>query len=128
MKLQTGTDKISGKRYTSLTQTLAIEKISELMGLSECRRVPTPIPEGTKPKRTIPTDTSANTSWKYASILGAVLYIANTTRPDICYSAHLLTRYLRNPNEAHHNLLKRLARYLYHTRHVGLKFTSLISM
>ena len=25
MKLQTGTDKISGKRYTSLTQTLAIE-------------------------------------------------------------------------------------------------------
>ena len=58
MRLQTGIDKISDKRYTSLTQTLAIEMISELMGLSECRRVPTPIPEGTKPKRTIPTDTS----------------------------------------------------------------------
>ena len=124
MQLTYGTDKISGKRYTAISQTLAIEKISELMGLSECRRVPTPIPEGSKPRRTVDTDKSANTSWKYASILGGVLYIANTTRPDICYSAHLLTRYLRNPNEAHHVLLKRLVRYLYHTRHVGLKFTS----
>ena len=124
MSLSSGVDKISGKRYASLSQTLAIEKIAELMGLTECRRVPTPIPEGTKPKRTVETDKAANTSWKYASILGGVLYIANTTRPDICYSAHLLTRYLRNPNETHHNLLTRLVRYMYHTRHVGLKFTS----
>ena len=46
------------------------------------------------------------------------------TRPDIAYCAHALTRYLRNPNKHHHDLLKRLVRYLYHTRHVGLKYSS----
>ena len=74
--------------------------------------------------RTTTGDEAANTSWKYASVLGGVLYIANVMCPDIAYCAHALTRYLRNPNKHHHDLLKRLVRYLYHTRHVGLKYTS----
>ena len=124
MKLTQYVDPVSKKRCVELTQTLAIEKIAEMMGLKDCKRSPTPLPEGTKMERTVPDDESANTSWKYASVLGGVLYIANVTRPDIAYSAHALTRFLRNPNKIHHDLLKRLVRYLYHTRHIGLRYTS----
>ena len=124
MGLKQYVDSVSKKRCVEVTQTLAIEKITEMMGLKDCKRTPTPLVEGTKMMRTTTEDESANTSWKYASVLGGVLYIANVTRPDIAYCAHALTRYLRNPNKHHHDLLKRLVRYLYHTRHVGLKYSS----
>ena len=62
--------------------------------------------------------------WQYSSILGGVLYVANTTRPDIAYSASRLTRYLKNPNQSHCRALKRLVKYLYTTKHIGLRYKS----
>ena len=51
------------------------------------------------------------------------MYVANTTRPDIAYATSRLTRYLKNPNDSHCVALKRLVRYLYHTREVGVRYT-----
>ena len=52
------------------------------------------------------------------------MYIANLTRPDVAFTANRLTRYLKKPNSTHCQALKRLVRYLYHTREVGVRYVS----
>ena len=50
--------------------------------------------------------------WKYLSVLGSLLYIANITRPDISYCISALARYGKDPNLSHHQALERVVLYL----------------
>ena len=47
-----------------------------------------------------------------AAIAGALLFIAMTTRPDICYPVNLMSRYCENPGPTHWKMVKRIFRYL----------------
>ena len=58
----------------------------------------------------------------YMELLGAVLYIANSTRPDISYSVSELSRYSSNPSTIHWQELKRILHYLNETQNHGLVF------
>ena len=49
---------------------------------------------------------------KYSSIVGAVIYISVTCRPDITYVVGRLSRGMHKPTRAHVNLLKCLLKYL----------------
>ena len=113
-----------GRNWIQLNQELAITKIAQAAGLTECRRTTTPMVEGEKLQRTVEGDKTPDEEWSYPSILGGVLYVANLTRPDIAYAANKLTRYLKSPNSTHCQALKRLVKYMYTTKHVGLRFTS----
>jgi Reverse transcriptase (RNA-dependent DNA polymerase) len=53
---------------------------------------------------------------KYAAIVGSVMYIANSTRPDLCYSASMLARFMANPCDAHLEQAMHLLRYLLKTK------------
>ena len=53
-----------------------------------------------------------------------MLYVAGLTRPDIAYATSRLTRYLKRPNDVHCQALKRLVKYLWTTKHVGLRYNS----
>ena len=53
----------------------------------------------------------------YASLLGALLYIGNTTRGDILKAANRLGRHTANPGKVHWQALKCVLVYLYHSRH-----------
>ena len=123
MKLERGQDP-EGDKWVQLSQELAITKIAQAANLVECRRTCTPIDTSATIRKTQDGDEPPSETWQYASILGGVLYVANTTRPDIAYSASRLTRYLRNPNQSHCRALKRLVKYLYTTKHIGLRYTS----
>ena len=122
MKIDRGVNS-DGRHWVQLSQSLAIEKIAECMGLLESKRQISPCAEGIKLKKTQDGDKLPEYDWEYASVLGGVMYVANTTRPDIAYATSRLTRYLKNPNDSHCVALKRLVRYLYHTREVGLRYT-----
>ena len=50
--------------------------------------------------------------------------MSNLTRPDIAYAASRLTRYLKNPNIVHCQALKRLVKYMWTTKEIGLRYTS----
>jgi hypothetical protein len=56
----------------------------------------------------------------YAAIVGSVMYIANSTRPDLCYSASLLARFMPNPCYAHLEQALRHLRYLLSSKHYRL--------
>ena len=50
-------------------------------------------------------------SWKYRSIVGMMLYLAGSTRPDIAYDVHQCARFSHNPKKKHEVGVKHIARY-----------------
>jgi hypothetical protein len=63
----------------------------------------------------------------YLSAIGALMYLACHTRPDISFDVNLLARYSSSPTRRHWNRIKHIFRYLKGTMDMGL-FYSDISM
>ena len=61
----------------------------------------------------------------YLSAIGALMYLANCTRPDIAFSVNLLARYSSAPTLRHWNGVKHLLRYLRGTSDMGLFYSKI---
>jgi hypothetical protein len=59
----------------------------------------------------------------YLSAIGALMYLANYTRPDISFSVNLLARYSSSPTRRHWNGVKHIFRYLRGTMDMGLFYS-----
>ncbi|KAM0957392.1 hypothetical protein ACFX2A_026052 [Malus domestica] len=59
----------------------------------------------------------------YLSAIGALLYLAQCTRPDISFSVNLLARYSNAPARKHWNSVKDIFRYLKGNTNLGLFYT-----
>lgn len=59
----------------------------------------------------------------YQELIGRLIYLSITTRPDIAFCASFLSQFNKNYTEAHWNLAKRVLRYLKQTAKVGLTYT-----
>jgi hypothetical protein len=58
--------------------------------------------------------------WNYRSIIGKLNFLAQMTRPDISMAVHNCARFASNPTSLHEQAVKRIGRYLAHTRNQGL--------
>jgi hypothetical protein len=58
----------------------------------------------------------------YLSVVGSLLYIANCVRCDIAYAVGCLARYAMTPGHAHVKAVKRVVKYLYSTKKLGITF------
>jgi hypothetical protein len=58
--------------------------------------------------------------YSYLSAIGALMYLANNTRPDISFVVNLLGRYSAAPTMHHWNGVKDVLRYLQDTLDLGL--------
>ena len=56
----------------------------------------------------------------YLSAIGALMYIANCTRPDIAFAVNLLALHSAAPTRRHWEGVKNIFRYLNSTRDLGL--------
>ncbi|CAM8940081.1 unnamed protein product [Rhodiola kirilowii] len=56
----------------------------------------------------------------YFSAIGALMYLANCTRPDIAFAVNLLARFSSAPTKRHWNGIKHVFRYLQGTIDLGL--------
>ena len=52
----------------------------------------------------------------YASAVGSLMYAMLCTRPDICYSVGMVSRYQSNPRPKHWQAVKHILKYLLRTR------------
>jgi hypothetical protein len=59
-------------------------------------------------------------NYPYLSAIGALMYLANSTRPDIAFAVNLLARYSAAPTKRHWAGVKHILRYLNGTRDFGL--------
>jgi len=60
----------------------------------------------------------------YLSAIGALMYLANYTQPDIAFAINLLTRYSSSPTRRHWNGVKQILRYLRDTMNMGLFYSN----
>ena len=60
----------------------------------------------------------------YLSAIGALMYLANCTRPDIAFSFNLLARYSSAPTRRHWKGIQHILRYLSGTTDMGLFYSN----
>ncbi len=58
----------------------------------------------------------------FRSLLGKVMYLMTSTRPDVCFSVSLLSRFAKNPFDKHLYAIKHLVKYLINTKNLYLTF------
>ncbi|KAJ1586751.1 hypothetical protein NDA11_005118 [Ustilago hordei] len=65
---------------------------------------------------------SAAQQKEYPVIVGKLLWVANSTRPDLSLTVGVLARHMREPSQEHYQAAQRVLRYLESTRQVGLVY------
>lgn len=60
--------------------------------------------------------------FNYRSVIGKMLYLEKSTRPDLAYAVHQCARFSSDPKEEHGKAVKWLGRYLSGSRDKGLIF------
>ena len=84
------------------------------------RTKPTMVPMQSIPEGTLVA--SAAQQKEYPAIVGKLLWIANSTRPDLSLTVGVLARHMREPSQEHYQAAQRVLRYLESTRQVGLVY------
>ncbi len=110
-----------------------LTKVKELLAdfnIENPRKVLTPMDPGLViTEKSVPVTDKAGGSGKpleednrYNELIGSLVYLANTTRPDIYLAVGLLSRCRSNPTTAHWNAGMRILAYLFHTVDMGLEY------
>ncbi|KAJ0103510.1 hypothetical protein Patl1_06354 [Pistacia atlantica] len=104
-----------------LSQQHYVENFLRKFGYLESKLVSTPYDGNTQLKKNTQHSVSQN---RYTQIIGSLMYLMNSTRPDIAYVVTRLSRYTHNPDKSHWIALDRVARYLKGTIDYGLMLGS----
>ncbi|SOV07241.1 uncharacterized protein UDID_18750 [Ustilago sp. UG-2017a] len=84
------------------------------------RTKPTMVPMQSIPEGTLVA--SAAQQKEYPVIVGKLLWVANSTRPDLSLTVGVLTRHMREPSQEHYQAAQRVLCYLESTKQVGLVY------
>ena len=99
-----------------LSQSQHITNLLQEHGLQDCKPVSTPLDPGSRLSTSMSPQNDAEVSemrqHPYISVVGSLMYLAVTTRPDIAYAAGVLARFNSNPGPAHWQAAKHVLRYL----------------
>jgi hypothetical protein len=98
-----------------------IEEVLKKFNMSDCKPVSTPIVTGhnsTEDESSPREDLSNNL---YMQVIGALLHISNSTRPDITYTVSILAAKMQSPSKLDWLRIKRLLRYLQGTKKYSIK-------
>ena len=92
----------------SISQPRYIKDTAERYGILGCKPMQTPMEKNLNLTRAIVCDTSL----PYRNLIGALLWIARATRPDINFAVIYLSTFLSCYDERHFKAAKRVLRYL----------------
>ena len=112
-----------GARTITLSQEGYIQSALEKLGGTGLNPTATPMETGVTLTRAAadyvakPEDVT-----RYQSAIGALMYAACSTRPDISYAVSTLSQFSANPDGTHFGALKRVLRYLQGTRGCSLTY------
>jgi len=109
----------------SLTQQKYTQEILERFHMESCNPVSTPGETRARAMDTIKTQTNKddeNLTMPYRELVGALMYLAVATRPDIAYIASYLAQFNNCYTPEQWGMAKRTLRYLQGTSNFGLCF------
>ena len=105
-----------------LSHTRMINDLISKYDLSECRPRDTPISVGTVLSKTDGEPLNRDI-YPYATLVGALLYLSITTRPDIAFVVGRLSCFMSNPTTTHWTVAKGVLRYLATNADMGITFS-----
>jgi hypothetical protein len=97
-------------RTIQLSQEAYIERILVRFGMENATTIGTPL-EDAKPEVSKDDVDPRRQKW-YLSIVGSLMWVSQSLRPDISFAVGLLSRFSHNPTEDHLRVAKRVLRYL----------------
>ncbi|KAG5886822.1 hypothetical protein JTB14_006782 [Gonioctena quinquepunctata] len=95
VKRFSGMEILKTDKTLKITQRTYIEKVLEEFSMSECRGVSTPMCT----RFTIDLSKNDTIDVPYRKVIGSLMYLACTFRPDIMYAVSYLSRFLDKPNQ-----------------------------
>jgi hypothetical protein len=111
------------KGVLTLGQWQYVEKVLKRFGFWDCKPRDTPMAKD----RTLPKMEGeckdAALQRRYRQMVGSLMFLAVSTRPDICYAVKELSRHLLHPSTEHMEAAGRVMRYLRGSIHHELTYT-----
>jgi hypothetical protein len=97
-----------------------INNLLSTYGMESCKGVDTPM----QPNITV---TKADgdlldTKNSYSALVGSLLFLSITTRPDIAYAVSTLSRFMAQPTSVHMQHVQRILKYLARSRTMGITY------
>jgi hypothetical protein len=110
----------------SLSQAAYIDTLLERFGLTNANPVSTPLDPNVnldhwKDNNSTSTPPERTTDG-YGALIGSLMYLAISTRPDIAFAVTKLAQFTANPKPIHWTAVKRVFRYLKGTKHFALTY------
>lgn len=106
---------------TTLNQSKFAAEVTRRFGMENCRPRKTPMDKGAiLYKRTADEEAAGDVPYKQA--VGALLYLARVTRPDISYAVNQVAAHASDPSKEHWNAVKNILRYVETTKDIGLTY------
>lgn len=110
-------------RTVTISQSTYIESVLQRYGMTNCDPVSIPMPYNVHYLKSTPEEkASEDDVRRYQSAIGAVMYAALSTRPDIAYAVTALSQFSSNPNKTHWEAVKQLMRYLRGTTNYSITY------
>ncbi|KAJ8736960.1 hypothetical protein PYW07_000231 [Mythimna separata] len=100
-------------------QTNMIEKIIQKFNMSDCKGMKTPMEINYNLQIS---ENEEVLDVPYRELIGSLIYLTVTSRPDLTFAVSYLSRYLDRPTEQLWKASKRVIRYLKETKDKGLVF------
>ena len=75
-----------------------------------------------------PKDQPIQTEFPYRQLIGEMMYLVTSTRPDLAYSVCQLSRFVANPTPQHIGALKTVLRYLKGTLTKGIHYINNLTL
>lgn len=106
------------KKIMTLDQKNYIESLAKRYEIENAKLYATPMEQNLKCEPAL----SVSNDIRYRNLIGALLYISSSTRPDICYCVNYLSRFQNGYDQSHYKYALRVLKYLYYTKDLKLKF------
>ena len=105
------------RRRLWLSPRIYISELLDEWNMASCRSAVTPFPStlpdlSLAPRNSLPDISDADLLPQYQRLVGCLLYLAISTRPDIAYYAMWLGQFNSRPTRAHFLVAKHVLRYL----------------
>ena len=104
------------KHLLSLSQSQYITNLLQEHGLQDSKPVSTPLNPGSRLSTSMSPQNESEAAemrqYPYISLVGSLMYLAVTTRPDTAFAAGVLARFNSNPGLPHWQAAKHVLRYL----------------
>ncbi|EIN13264.1 hypothetical protein PUNSTDRAFT_59270 [Punctularia strigosozonata HHB-11173 SS5] len=124
--LAVGITRDRAKRRLSMDQRRYTQDMLDTFGMTDCSPVLTPMDPNTRLSASMspqtPEEKAEMVGVPYINAVGALLYLAIATRPDIAHAVGVLSRFSKNPGPRHWTAVKHLFRYLKGTLDYKLTF------